>query len=101
MILEGFYGTQKASPLLLIHGRPCISVTCWSCQCMACPHVSAHVTVRRHMRPKERGRGNAAALPFDCVQCSKWVQPNPVGVSMYSREQRWGGTAASVTCPHP
>lgn len=62
MISEGFYRTQKASPLFVIHGHPCISVTCWSCQCTACPHVSAHVTVRRHMRPKWR-KGEEETLP--------------------------------------
>lgn len=67
MTLEGFYGTQKASPLFLIHGRPCISVTCWSCQCTACPHVSAHVTVRRHMRPKRRKEEEETLLPCPLI----------------------------------
>lgn len=63
----------------------------------ACGRVSAHVMGIAHGR-MQKGRGNFAALPFDCVQCSKRVQPNPVGVSMYSRER---GLGTACLCHMP
>lgn len=64
-----------------------VSVLLWH----GCPHVQCPRDGDCTWKGIGTGRGNSAALPFDCVQCSKWDQPNPVGVSMYSREQGWGG----------
>lgn len=46
-----------------------------------------------HMDRDGEGKGKFCCPALDCVQCSECVQPHPVGVSMYSREQGWGGTA--------
>lgn len=80
---------------------------------LACTRVGAHVLVIVHERERKReeerggeseseegGRGNSPALPSDCVQCCKEVQPSPVGVHTHSKGPGEGNHPASVTHPH-
>lgn len=102
VISEGFYGTQKASPFFFIHGHPCAIVLCTDVTSMACPHVSAHVTGRLHMRPKRRKEEKEILLPCPLIVFSVLSGSSPtLWEYPYIPGNRGGeGQPASVTCPH-
>lgn len=66
--------------------------TCWCSRVCDCAWVS---------ESEGGGRGNSPALPSDCVQCYKGVQPSPVGVYAHSKGPGEGNHPASVTHTHP